>query len=194
MDGWNEFLEELILEIDDGCIRYTDKSISTRGSDDFFEILNQKQAIFLRNEVEHINGMKLFALLVQEIQSACKYAGAPGYTDWGESYFRAAISYISDEHQVTANNIVTPVMMAVFKKFAESAEEDNDGQFREVNADTWNSKDLADLSDPSSLKERNGLGFQDDLLFFEDDEDEEDYDEDEEDYYEDEEDYDEDEE
>ena len=119
--------------------------------------------------------MKLFALLVQEIQSACKYAGNPGY---GEYSFRAAISYISGEHQVTANDIVTPVMMAVFKKFAETAEEYNVTAFREVNADSWNSRDLADLSDPSRLKERNGLGFQDDLLFFEDDEDVDDYDED----------------
>jgi hypothetical protein len=144
--GSEEGIYELFLEKSNNCVRRTEKFENHSGcGDELFDSLRQAQDVYCGSSYER--RVKLFALLVKEIEKASAYKS--GISAWdSDAQIRAFVGYENDgemKYLTTANAVITPIMLAVLKDF-----EHNGRGYDEY----WRIWQLADLTDTSDLEER----------------------------------------
>ena len=142
-DGDEEGVYELFLEKSEFCVFRTEKFANYSGYDDESDDIREVETPFYDKRY-----VKLFALLVKEIEKASTYESGISAWDWGVQQ-RAFVGYENDgemEYLTTANAVITPIMLAVLKKF-----EWNGCRYDKY----WRQLKLADLTDTSDLEERN---------------------------------------
>ena len=144
--GREEGFYDLFLEKSKNCVRRTEKFINYSSCDDeLFDTLRQAQDVYCGSYYERC--VKLFALLVKEIEKASAYES--GISAWdSDAQIRAFVGYENDgemEYLTTANAVITPIMLAVLKDF------EYDGRGYD---EYWRIWKLADLTDTSDLEER----------------------------------------
>ena len=147
--GREEGIYELFLEKSENCVRRTEKFADCANCDDeLFDTIRQVQDVYYGDWLEEMKGFELFALLVKEIEKASAYKSGIGAWD-SDARIRAFVGYENDgemKYLTTANQAITPIMLAVLKDF------EYDGRGDDKYWEIW---DLADLTDTSDLKERN---------------------------------------
>jgi hypothetical protein len=145
--GSEEGIYELFLEKSKNCVRRTEKFENHSGcGDELFDSLRQAQDVYYGSFYERC--VKLFALLVKEIEKASAYkSGIPAWDS--DAQIRAFVGYENDgemKYLTTANAVITPIMLAVLKDF----------EYKGRGYDEyWRIWELADLTDTSDLEERN---------------------------------------
>ena len=141
--GRQEGIYELFLEKSKNCVRRTEKFANYSGYDDELDDIREVEHPFFDKRY-----VKLFALLVKEIEKASAYKS--GISAWdSDAQIRAFVGYENDgemEYLTTANAVITPIMLAVLKQF----------ELNGCGYDAyWRELELADLTDTSDLEKRN---------------------------------------